>query len=226
MLEQLRGRLHPALYPYHRQRLARKPTPRKAVHFEIHDQVRHFFQIDPPVTVKSEPQLMGGSHKDSAHKPLNPITSLYIIRSPSTRWEVICSSTVFKTTEKTRSVKLERLWVSADEKSFLGSVAVANLAAEKSVTCRFTFDHWETISEVHAQYAHSLPGTNIQNELDRFLFTLELPDVALVYPGIKTFHCCIRYIVNGQEFWDDNNSLNYQVSFRRKEPPKNGKAIL
>jgi len=150
MLEQLRGRLHPALYPYHRQRLARKPTPRKAVHFEIHDQVRHFFQIDPPVTVKSEPQLMGGSHKDSAHKPLNPITSLYIIRSPSTRWEVICSSTVFKTTEKTRSVKLERLWVSADEKSFLGSVAVANLAAEKSVTCRFTFDHWETISEVYA----------------------------------------------------------------------------
>jgi hypothetical protein len=169
---------------------------------------------------------MGGSHKDSAHKPLNPITSLYIIRSPSTRWEVICSSTVFKTTEKTRSVKLERLWVSADEKSFLGSVAVANLAAEKSVTCRFTFDHWETISEVHAQYAHSLPGTNIQNELDRFLFTLELPDVAPVYPGIKTFHCCIRYIVNGQEFWDDNNSLNYQVSFRRKEPSKNGKAIL
>jgi hypothetical protein len=71
-----------------------------------------------------------------------------------------------------------------------------------------------------------LPGTNIQNELDRFLFTLELPDVAPVYPGIKTFHCCIRYIVNGQEFWDDNNSLNYQVSFRRKEPSKNGKAIL
>ncbi|KAG8673997.1 hypothetical protein FPOAC2_07424 [Fusarium poae] len=209
MLEQLRD-------PYHRQRLVRKPTPRKAVHFELHDQVQHFFPTNPPVTVKSEPQLMRGVHEDSARKPPSPITSLYIIRSPSTRWEVICSTIVSKITEKT-TVKLERLWISADENCFLGSVAVANLAQEKSVTCRFTFDHWETISEVRAHYAHV---TSHQAELDRFLFTLKLPNVALVHPGINTFHCCIRYIVNGQEFWDNNNDLNYQVSFRRKELSK------
>jgi hypothetical protein len=106
-------------------------------------------------------------------------------------------------------VKLEKLWVSADEKSFLGSIAVANLAHEKSVTCRFMFDHWETISEVRAHYAYSLPAIYDQDELERFLFTLELPDIALVHPGTKTFHCCIRYIVNGQVFWDNNNGLNY-----------------
>jgi hypothetical protein len=128
-------------------------------------------------------------------------------------------------TEKT-TVKLERLWVSADEKSFLGSVAVAKLAQEKLVTCRFTFDRWETISEVRAHYARSLPVTSHQDELDRFLFTLKLPNVALVHPGIKNFYCCIRYIVNDQEFWDNNNGLNYQVSFRRKEPSKDMTTIL
>ncbi|KAG8664122.1 hypothetical protein FPOAC2_10333 [Fusarium poae] len=224
MLEQLRDLLHLVWYPYRRQRLVRKPTPRKAVHFEPHDQEQHFFPTDPPVTVKSEPQLMRGVHEGSARKPPSPIASLHIIRSPPTRWEVICSTTVSKITEKT-TVKLERLWVSADESSFLGSVAVANLTEEKSVTCRFTFDRWETISEVRAHYAGSLPVTSHQAELDRFLFTLKLPNVALVRPGINTFHCCIRYIVNGQEFWDNNNGLDYQVSFRRKEPSKDMKTI-
>lgn len=216
MLEQMRHRTHPVWYPDHRQRLVSKSVPRNAVHFELLDHVRHFFQADSPATVKHELQLMEGAHKHSAQKPPNPSISLRIIRSPSTRWEVICSSKVLKTTEKTRPVKLERLWVSADGKSFLGSVAVDNVAQEKSITCRFTFDHWETTSEVHAQYARSLPGTKTQGGLDRFLFTLELSDRALVHPGIKTFHCCIRYVVNGQEFWDNNNSLDYQVSFRRK----------
>jgi hypothetical protein len=123
-------------------------------------------------------------------------------------------------------VKLERLWVSADEKSFVGSVVVSHLAGQKSVTCIFTFDYWETFSKANAQYAHPLPGTDIQNEFDRFLFTLELPDGDLTHSGVNTFHCCIRYIINGQEFWDDNNSLNYQVSFRRKEPFKYGKVII
>ncbi|KAK2685054.1 hypothetical protein QWA68_016211 [Fusarium oxysporum] len=225
MLSRLRGRLHLPWYPYHRQRPVREPTSRKADYFELHDQEHHFVQADSPVIMRSEPQFIDGAHENILHKPLNP-TSLYVIQSPSTRWEIISSSTVFKTAENPKSVKLERLWVSADEKSFLGSVAVANLADEKSVTCRFTFDHWETISEVHAQYAHGLPSTNTKNEFDRFLFTLELLDVALVQSGIKTFHCCIRYIANGQEFWDNNNSLDYQVSFRRKEPSKNGKATL
>jgi hypothetical protein len=167
--------------------------------------------------VKHEPQLVGGSQKDSAHKISNPTTSLHIIRSPSTQWEIISSSIIVKTAENLISVKLERLWVSADERSFLGSVAVANYADEKSVICRFTFNHWDTIYEVHAQYAYSLTGTDPQNEVDHFLFTLKLPDMALVQPGIKTFQCCIKYIVNGQEYWDNNNGLNYQVSFKRKE---------
>lgn len=216
MLSRLHGRLHLPWYPYHRQRLVREPTSRKVDYFELHDKAQHLVQVDSPVIMRSEPQFIEEAHENFLYKPLNSTTSLYVIQSPSTRWEIISSSTVFKTTKNPKSVKLERLWVSADEKSFLGSVAVANLADEKSVTCRFTFDHWETISEVHAHYAHGLPGTNTQNEFDRFLFTLELPDVALVDAGIKTFHCCIRYVANHQEFWDDNNSLNYQVSFRRK----------
>jgi hypothetical protein len=178
------------------------------------------------MTPKSEPLLVGGSRSESGHKSLDLKTSLHIIPSPSTRWEVICSSIVLKTTLDKKPVKLEKLWVSADERSFVGSVVVSHIAGQKSVSCMFTFDSWETISEVKATYAYRLPGSNFGSGFDRFLFTLEVPDGDLTYSGVKTFHCCIRYIINGQEFWDDNNSLNYQVSFRRKERFLDGKVII
>uniref|UniRef100_A0A8H7K1I1 CBM21 domain-containing protein n=1 Tax=Bionectria ochroleuca TaxID=29856 RepID=A0A8H7K1I1_BIOOC len=34
---------------------------------------------------------------------------------------------------------------------------------------------------------------------------------------------CVRYSVNGQEYWDNNNSANFQVDFRKKYLPQNGK---
>ena len=216
MLEKLRSCVHQMLYPYNRRQL-RKPTMHKAVHFELYDRVRDFFRIDPSMTTKSEPLPVGGSPNESGHKSRNPKTSLQIFQSPSIRWEVICSSKVFKATFNTIPVRLERLWVSADEGSFVGSVVVSHVAGQRSVTCMFTFDCWETFSEANAQHAYHLSGFDIQDEYDRFLFTLKLPGGDLTDSGVKTFHCCVRYVINGQEFWDDNNSLNYQVSFRRRE---------
>ncbi|CEF71811.1 hypothetical protein FGSG_11641 [Fusarium graminearum PH-1] len=221
MLEKLWGCLHLPWYPHHRRHLVRKPTPRTAVCFELKDQVQHLPQTDRPAVVKHEPQFAEGSYKDSAHKNSHPTTSIHITRSPSTQWDITSSSIIVTAAENLTSVKLKRLWVSVDERSFLGSVAVANYAFEKSVICRFTFNHWHTISEIHAQYAYSLTGTNPPNEVDYFLFTLKLPDEVLVQPGIKTFQCCIKYIVNGQGYWDNNHGLDYRVSFKRKEPCKN-----
>lgn len=34
---------------------------------------------------------------------------------------------------------------------------------------------------------------------------------------------CVRYNVGGQDYWDNNNSINYQVDFSKKFKPKNGK---
>jgi hypothetical protein len=34
---------------------------------------------------------------------------------------------------------------------------------------------------------------------------------------------CVKYAVNGVEYWDNNNSANFQVDFRKKTKPQNGK---
>lgn len=56
---------------------------------------------------------------------------------------------------------------------------------------------------------------------DRFTFSIKLADTANLES--KTLFFCIRYSVNGQEYWDNNGSANFQVDFRKKHLPQNGK---
>jgi hypothetical protein len=54
-----------------------------------------------------------------------------------------------------------------------GIIRVRNLAFEKWIAMRFTFDKWQTTSEVTARYKESLPN----GTMDRFIFTIKLADV-------------------------------------------------
>jgi hypothetical protein len=98
---------------------------------------------------------------------------------------------------------------------------VANLAFHKAVTCRFTLDYWKTTSEIAAEYSHEVRPKETPLGLDRFTFSIKLADTANL--ASKTLFFCIRYSVNGQEFWDNNGSANFQVDFRKKHLPQNGK---
>jgi hypothetical protein len=98
---------------------------------------------------------------------------------------------------------------------------VANLAFQKTVTCRFTLDYWKTTSEVVAEYVCEVQPAEQPVSRDRFQFTIKLSDMANLES--KTLYFCIRYNVNGQEFWDNNGGLNFQADFRKKMLPQNGK---
>ncbi|KAJ7885407.1 hypothetical protein B0H13DRAFT_2343278 [Mycena leptocephala] len=89
-------------------------------------------------------------------------------------------------------VKLQTLALSEDGTSVTGTVAVRNLAFDKWVAVRFTFDDWQTTSEVTARYAHSMPGGAV--------------DVMVV---------AVRYTTAGREMWDNNGGGNYRATFRR-----------
>lgn len=90
-------------------------------------------------------------------------------------------------------------------------VAVANLAFQKLVVARFTFDYWKTVSEVGADYSADVRRKQAHDGYDRFTFGIKLSDQTNLEK--KTMFICIRYSVNGQEFWDNNNYTNYQVDF-------------
>lgn len=205
--------VRPALRPPSRRRpssMPGTPTFSKAVHFDSHlEHVRHFLQVDRPLAVSAGTSPAENYDSDSEY----PFPGDR--RTPRFEWEIIMNSFPVETdARKALPVRLERLWMSPDQKSLIGSVAVANIAFHKHVTCRFTLDYWKTTSEVAAEYVAEIVPKQTPQGHDRFQFVIKLSDMANLES--RTLFFCIRYNVGGQEFWDNNNNLNFQVDFKKK----------
>ncbi|KAM0334457.1 hypothetical protein ACHAQA_001484 [Verticillium albo-atrum] len=200
------------------------PTFSKAVHFDSHlEHVRHFLQVDRPLAVSAGSSPADNYDSDTEY-PF-PGDERSGTRSPPYEWEIVTANHPVDTpARKTLPVRLEKVWLSADQKSLLGSVAVANLSFQKAVTCRFTLDYWKTTSEVAAEYSHEIRPRETDSGHDRFTFTIKLSDLA--HLESKTLFFCVRYNVIGQEFWDSNGGTNFQVDFRKKHLPQNGKRVI
>jgi hypothetical protein len=194
------------------------PTFSKAVHFDSHlEHVRHFLQVDRPLAVSA-----GSSPVDNYESDTEYPFSGEDRRTPPCEWEIIMTNFPVETpVRKAQPVRLERVWLSNDQKSLVGSIAVANLAFNKLVACRFTLDYWKTTSEVAGEYVCEIRPVDTPYAQDRFNFTIKLSDLANL--EAKTLYFCIRYTVSGQEHWDNNNGTNFQVDFRKKMLPANGK---
>ncbi|PNY26210.1 Protein phosphatase 1 regulatory subunit 3A [Tolypocladium capitatum] len=218
--------VRPALRASHRRPSSMPGTPMfsKAVHFDSHlEHVRHFLQVDRPLAVSAGSSPVENYESDGEY-PF-PGNGKPAVRSPPFEWELATTNFPHDGhARRTLPARLERVWLSADQKSLLGSIAVANLAFHKQVTCRFTLDYWKTVSEISAEYGHEIRPRETPLAYDRFTFTIKLSDMA--HLESKTLFFCIRYSVNGQEFWDNNNSTNFQVDFMKKHLPQNGKHNL
>lgn len=192
------------------------PTFSKAVHFGAQlEEVRHFMQLDRPLAVSagSSPveEYDGDSefpfgmdhHTEAAPPPFN--WEAKIINFPSDSDH----------NRESSPVRLERIFLSSDNKRLVGVVAVSNLAFRKHVVARFTLDYWKTISEVVAEYNDdSNQKLTTTDGYDQFYFNIVLAD----QPSLenKRMLICVRYSVDGLEFWDNNNSMNYHVEFSKK----------
>ncbi|KAK3368323.1 putative phosphatase regulatory subunit-domain-containing protein [Podospora didyma] len=216
--------VRPALRPPSRRRpssMPGTPTFSKAVHFDSHlEHVRHFLQVDRPLAVSAGSSPVDNYDSDSEY-PFNT-EDKSTARVPPFEWEIILQNFPVNTpARKAQAVRLERVWLSSDQKCLIGSIDVANLAFQKYVTCRFTLDYWKTTSEVTAEYMTEIRPVETPVGHDRFNFTIKLSDLANLES--KTLYFCIRYIVNGQEHWDNNGGTNFQVDFKKKALPQNGK---
>lgn len=219
--------VRPALRPASRRRpssMPGTPTFSKAVHFDSHlEHVRHFLQVDRPLAVSAGSSPVDNYDSDTEYpfgtdeKPVG--------RTPPFEWEIIINNFPVETpARKSLPVRLERVWLSNDHKFLIGSIVVANLAFQKAVTCRFTLDYWKTTSEVNAEYVCEITPRTAEYSHDRFQFSIKLADLANL--ETKTLYFATRYTVNGQEHWDNNNGTNFQVDFRKKMLPQNGKRTI
>jgi hypothetical protein len=196
------------------------PTYSKAVHFDSHlEHVRHFLQVDRPLAVSAGTSPVEGYETD-VDFPWGDGSRRS--RGPSFQWEIRLSN--FPAGSRERSsmpVRVDRVFLSADNRVLIGVVAVQNWAFQKSVIARFTLDYWKTTSEVVAEYSNDVRRQEAGDGRDRFHFSIRLEDQANLES--KTLFFCVRYTVNGQEFWDSNGSINFQVDFAKKPVAPNAK---
>ncbi|KAH6712261.1 putative phosphatase regulatory subunit-domain-containing protein [Leptodontidium sp. MPI-SDFR-AT-0119] len=222
MLRKKSGELvRPALRPSSARRrpssMPGTPTFSKAVHFDSHlEHVRHFLQVDRPLAVSAGSSPVEQYDSDTEF-PFNDDGT----RSPPFEWEIVVSNFPAETPLRiSLPVRVERVFLSSDNKTLVGSVAVANWGFHKTVVARFTLDYWKTTSEVIAEYNQDVRQPK-RDGYDRFNFNIKLADQANL--EAKTMFFCVKYTVNGEDFWDNNEATNYQVDFRKKAKPQNGK---
>jgi hypothetical protein len=207
----------PALRPPSRRRpssMPGTPTFNKAVHFnEDIEQVRHFLQVDRPSAVSAGSSPVETYDSESEY-PFGADR-----KSNVTEWEIRLANFPKDTLEREHAaVRVERIFLAADHKMLVGVVACANIAFSKHVAARFTFDYWKTTSEVAAEFNHDVRKKEVNDGYDRFNFNIKLADQA--HLETKTLFICVRYNVAGQEHWDSNNNMNYQVDFIKKVVPR------
>ena len=187
------------------------PVYPKNVHFDSKlEHVRHFNHSEKPLAVSANTSPTGectstGDFPFDAEKS----EKQYQIELPN--WP-----SGDQISRADLPVRVDQAYLSANAKTLVGKVYVKNLAYSKWVAVRFTFDNWQTISEVSATYeSEQTNGLAPRNpEWDRFAFSIKLVDVTNIENRQLIF--CVRYNVQDQEFWDNNYGANYIVEFRKR----------
>jgi len=184
------------------------PTHTKAVHFDAHlEHVKLFLAEQKPLAVSRD-----GSPTDDTSGTDNDFPSFIYDESieDTLRKKLTMQVTNMPLRVNIHSdVALEQLVLSQDTTCILGNVRVRNIDFQKWLAVRFTFDSWQTTSEVVARYIKSL-----DSDFDRFAFTIRLNDL-LARIEEKTLILAIRYTVQGREIWDNNGGRNYIVRFTK-----------
>ncbi|XP_006458610.1 hypothetical protein AGABI2DRAFT_176882 [Agaricus bisporus var. bisporus H97] len=183
------------------------PTP-KVVHFDTKlEHVKHFIAEQKPLAVSRD-----GSPTDDTSGTDSDFPFTYGDGSGACRNRKRLIMRHINGTPKSNScadVALEDYYLNFDGTSILGKIRVRNIAYCKTVAIRFTFDSWQTTSEVVGRYVES-----INSQFDRFSFSIRLNDLLARIEG-KTFMMAIRYSTNGQDFWDNNNHKDYVAAFTK-----------
>ena len=189
------------------------PTGPKAVHFDEQlERVKLFLAQQRPTAVSRDGSPIETETEDDSEAafPFPPMTTsipaqitLVLPQFPNNQLPELGH----------RDVCMESLEIAADSKSLKGSALLRNISFEKRLSIRFTFDDWQTVSEVTGEWGSTLVGGSI----DRWSFSIKLQDM-LARIEDKTMYLALRYSVEGRELWDSNNGANYKAEFRKTAP--------
>lgn len=137
------------------------------------------------------------------------------------RWKVVATNTTSVTHSKTFAfapVTLDTARLLPTGETFQGVVCVQNLAFEKHVSVKLTVDKWHTLLLIKAFYSGPHP---LHQGYDLFKFDIRLSNLNLSFLERHiNVEFCLRYDVNGESLWDNNNGNNYRVLLKKFAQPK------
>jgi hypothetical protein len=198
------------------------PTLSKSVRFGPRRKlVGGFLQVERPLAVAA------GSYpveSDNGNTKCSFSDDGYfnLSQPPLQEWEIIMANFPAETCERLHlPVRVEKMILSPDNRELIGTVAVANLAFDKTIVVRFTLDFWRTTSDMLAVFADDAQQ---DDGYDRFNFAIEVAELANL--DKKPMFLCVKYCVNDVEYWDNNNNHNFQVEFRKRSKPMSGQRVL
>ncbi|VDN51059.1 unnamed protein product [Dracunculus medinensis] len=87
-------------------------------------------------------------------------------------------------------------------RAITGVVRVKNVAYEKKVEIKYTYDDWKTFQSTYGAYS----GSPLSSQ-DQFSFCIFLPYLLF---DLQVFFC-IRYEAAGAVHWDSNGGANYKL---------------
>lgn len=187
------------------------PTWPKYVHFDSQlEHVRHFLQAETPSAVVEdiEPLDLDTSYGDELLLDGDDQRRQPSLKYPN--WPYQPSTSV------AQMISVESVVLSPDSQSLTGRVRVQNIAYQKRVIVRYTFDLWKTCNNVEAAYREPV-GRDPQNSaLDRFMFNIPIPPTLDdTKENTTTMFFAVQYYIDNREFWDNNSGMNYQIDILR-----------
>lgn len=202
---QLKRSMQPVQPPVNPQPV-KKNTAKKSVRFHQDNQVRYFLKCQCPNAVsQGDPPQDAVSANDFDLKLPNwpNRRNIYLNDSNS---KIRMESLVLTEADnlKENKVLLE------------GRCRAMNISYEKKVSVRYTFDLWSTFEETEAVYRDSVPSYGGRSSTwDRFSFYIP------VTPANKNMavYIALKYSVDNAEYWDNNDSMNYQADISPKYSP-------
>lgn len=116
-------------------------------------------------------------------------------------------------------VYLQSVNLTADKKLLVLLVMCQNLAFEKNLSVKLTFNEWQSLMIFNsAVYTKLFSSVNF----DQFKFTIPLTHL----PSSLTAQFCFKYNVNSMTFWDNNDSKNYKFSLEKYLKPSMSKDLF
>ncbi|XP_078070330.1 protein phosphatase 1 regulatory subunit 3B [Mustelus asterias] len=123
---------------------------------------------------------------------------------------------VFKNRLETDLVCLENCML--QDSTIRGTVKVKNIAFEKSLKVRITFDTWKTLQDHECCYVQDSYGGS---DKDTFAFEIHLPEYIVPHERIEFAIC---YESGGKIYWDSNKGQNYRlIRSELKHTPESSK---